>query len=133
MALVKALGCFVLGVHYHCKDAKLGASGSDECIGQQRGAKALTLVLACDSEPAKQSGGHNWIAWQFFGDLRFQEVESDAGCGQCVIAGDLYSVRMDSHEAGRNPPPDILRSLLPQIAIQHGRSARKMLPVMLTG
>lgn len=53
MVFVETLGCFVLDVHNHCENAKLGSRDADYRICQNGGAESLALMTPAYRKPTK--------------------------------------------------------------------------------
>jgi hypothetical protein len=62
---------------------------------------------------------------QFPNDLGGKVIQRDAGRRECVEAGDVVAPDDDRHETGSYPPLDVLRHLLPEVAVEDRRAARE--------
>lgn len=115
--LVERRGCIVLGIHQQRIGSDLCASGSIECVGQQRTAKSLALIGLIYRQSTHAHGGHGGIARQLLASAGWQISQQQAGRGQGVVAS--YPCRISQcHKAGCHAAANVLGDLLLEAAVQ---------------
>ena len=122
MVLVKSCCILILCIHHQCIRSDLRASGTVECIGQQRTAQTLPLECLIDGQAAHANGGHGGIARQLPADACRKVGQQQACRCQGVVARDALAV-CQCHKTGSYPATNVLGGVLTQVAVERVRVA----------
>src|ERR1700722_4178870 len=114
--LVERYGSSILGIDYEREDGGIGTRSTTRRVNDERTAEPPAAKALIDRQAANQTGGKHAISRQAFGFVRRKVRERKAGSGEGVIGGDR-SIGGACNEAIADPPPNVLRRQLMQIAV----------------